>query len=93
MVKRLLKEQPTVTFQIDRPASDAENWQIQAYYGLAFLGVRCMGDAYGTGRMLDFFHQVVHDGQAPVVAAPAVYGVDWSKVVTDCNAYVKRAVR
>jgi hypothetical protein len=57
---------------------------------VAFLSVRWLAERFGEEKMLHFFDQVVREGVAPLYAATATFGVDWSEITDECAGYVRQ---
>lgn len=60
-------------------------------YGVAFLTVRHLADAYGQDAMLSFFDAVVLDRRPFDAASRAAFGKAWADVLTECQTFVRYA--
>jgi hypothetical protein len=79
---------PTDVPGLTEPAASASTEEASGRYGVAFLSVRWLAERFGEEKMLYFFDQVVREGVAPLYAAAAAFGVDWSEITVECAGYV-----
>jgi hypothetical protein len=60
-------------------------------YGVAFLTVRHLADAYGQEAMMSFFDAVVLDRRPFDAASRAAFGEPWADVLSECETFVQYA--
>ncbi|MEV4618464.1 hypothetical protein AB0J74_07055 [Asanoa sp. NPDC049573] len=86
--------QKTFTGDLEKlvPADDADDWQIDAAYGLGFYATSCISDQFGHAKLMDFADEVLRAGRPSEVAAPQILGAEWSTVTKRCLTYTKQKV-
>lgn len=77
---------------VDPPGGGASLEDASGRYGVAFLAVRHLAEAYSEEKLLEFFGHVVHEDDSLQAASLAVFGEDWADVREACAAYVRDSV-
>jgi hypothetical protein len=78
--------------EVTGPNYDSADDDVMGRYAIAYLGVRCMAERFGEAKMVEFFHQVEHEGAGSAQASEQVFGVEWSALSSDCFGYVKQTL-
>jgi hypothetical protein len=73
--------------------ASSDRLTVSAAYGIGYLTVKFLVGRFGLARTLDFWGAVERDGGGTGNAARLDLGVSWSRVNTDCAAYVRSSLK